>query len=150
MQRAHIYVNFAGNSEEAFKFYRQVFGGDYMGVFRYRDMGGEQMGLSGSDLDKIMHIALPLPDGTLLMATDVLESTGQKLTQGNNFYIYVETDSADEARRLFDGLSNGGAVEMDLARTEWAEQYGSLRDRFGVQWMVSYTGNVQFGAQPAA
>lgn len=150
MQRAHIYVNFAGNSEEAFKFYRQVFGGDYMGVFRYRDMGGEQMGLSGSDLDKIMHIALPLPDGTLLMATDVLESTGQKLTQGNNFYIYVETDSADEARRLFDGLSNGGAVKMDLARTEWAEQYGSLRDRFGVQWMVSYTGNVQFGAQPAA
>ncbi|HEX6924682.1 MAG TPA: VOC family protein [Longimicrobiaceae bacterium] len=150
MQRAHIYVNFAGNSEEAFEFYRQVFGGDYMGVFRYRDMGGEQMGLSGSDLDKIMHIALPLPDGTLLMATDVLESTGQKLTQGNNFYIYVETDSADEARRLFDGLSNGGAVEMDLARTEWAEQYGSLRDRFGVQWMVSYTGNVQFGAQPAA
>ena len=150
MQRAHIYVNFAGNSEEAFEFYRQVFGGDYMGVFRYRDMGGEQMGLSGSDLDKIMHIALPLPDGTLLMATDVLESTGQKLTQGNNFYIYVETDSADEARRLFDGLRNGGAVKMDLARTEWAEQYGSLRDRFGVQWMVSYTGNAQFGAQPAA
>lgn len=150
MQSVHPYLNFAGNTEEAFEFYRQAFGGDYMGVFRYRDMGGEQMGLSGGDLDKIMHIALPLPNGTLLMATDTLESRGRKLTQGNNFYIYLETDSADEARRLFDGLSNGGTVEMDLARTDWAEQYGSLRDRFGVQWMVSYTGNAQFGAQPAA
>lgn len=147
MKSVHPYLNFAGNTEEAFNFYRRVFGGEFMGVFRFRDMGGDGMGLSGADLDKIMHIALPLPNGTLLMATDSLESMGQKLTQGNNFYIYLETDSPEEARRLFDGLSDGGTVEMDLARTEWAEQYGSLRDAYGVQWMVSYTGDVQFGGQ---
>ena len=144
--KAHTYLNFEGNTEEAFNFYRSVFGGEFDGVLRFGDFGGEGMGLSGGDLEKIMHIALPLGDGTLLMGTDVLPSLGQSLTVGNNTYIYVETDSAEDARRIFDGLAAGGKIEMELQQTEWAEQYGSFADRFGVQWMVSYTGSVQFGA----
>jgi PhnB protein len=93
------------------------------------------------DLDKIAHIALPLGKDAMIMATDTLESLGQSLTIGNNHYIYLETDAAAEAERLFEGLSEGGRVDMPLQGTEWAEQYGVCTDRFGVQWMIGYTGN---------
>ena len=146
MTSVHSYLNFAGNTEEAFNFYSRVFGVPIDGVVRFRDMGGESMGISGPDLEKVANIGITLPGGTLLMGTDALESIGQRLTQGNNYYIYVESDSPEEARRLFEGLADGGSVEMDLQRTEWAELYGSLRDRYGVQWMVSYTGEVNFQA----
>lgn len=145
MKTLHHYFNFPSNSEEAFNFYRQVFGGEFMGVFRFRDMGGNEMGLPEEDLDRIMHIALPVGNGDLLMGTDALKSMGQSANFGNNHYVFIETDSAEEATRLFAKLSEGGSIEMPLEKTEWAEKYGACRDRFQVQWMVNYTGDVQFG-----
>jgi PhnB protein len=104
------------------------------------------MGVSDADLDKIAHAALPLTNGTILMGTDTLASQGRELTAGNNFSITLETESGEEAEKLFNGLSNGGDVQMPLAKTEWAEKYGMCVDKFGIQWMVNYTGNVQFSS----
>ena len=144
MKAANPYLNFKGNTREAFEFYKSVFGGEFQSVLRFRDFGDNGMGVAEKDLDKIAHIALPLGPNNILMATDTLESFGQKLIVGNHSYIHLEADSEDEAVRIFDGLATGGSKEMPLQQTEWAEKYGSCTDRFGVQWMVSYTGNVQF------
>lgn len=141
MKTANPYLNFDGNTEDAFTFYKSVFGGDFLTVMRFKDMEGmEGMGpLSDADANKIAHIALYLGDSTL-MGTDVLESMGHSLRMGNNFYIALEPDSAEEAEKLFNTLSAGGKVEMALQEVEWAEKYGSLTDKFGVQWMVNYGG----------
>jgi PhnB protein len=144
MQAANPYLNFNGNTEEAFRHYRSVFGGDFAMLVRFRDFG-DAMGVPADHADKIAHIALPLGGGGMLMGTDVVASRGDSLTAGNNFYISLNADAAEEAVRLFEGLSAGGRVEMPLQKTEWAEQYGSCVDKFGVQWMVSYAGNVRFG-----
>lgn len=101
------------------------------------------MGVPEADLDKIMHMAMPLGPN-MLMATDSLESLGQKLVVGNNYSIMIETESMEETTRLFDGLSDGGKVDMELQGTEWAESFGVCSDRFGIQWMISYPGNVQY------
>jgi PhnB protein len=149
MKAANPYLNFKGNTKEAFDFYKSVFGGEFLGVLRFRDFGENGMQVPESDLDKIAHVALPLGNN-ILMGTDVLESQGQTLNIGNNVYFNIEAESDDEAERLFDALSDGGRVEMALEKTEWAEKYGVCADRFGVQWMVNYTGNVQFSAGTAA
>ena len=143
MKTANPYLNFPGNTREAFEFYRSVFGGEFVDVLRFRDMG-DTMGVPESQLDGIAHISLPLGAGNILMGTDQPESWGQPLRPGNNFYIAIEADDADEADRLFAGLSAGGRVEMALEKTDWAEKYGSCVDRYDVQWMVMYTGDVQF------
>ncbi len=140
MKHANPYLNFAGNTEEAFRFYRSVFGGDFPVVLRFREFGP---GMDGPDGDKLAHIALPL-GSSMLMGTDALESHGRTLVAGNNFSIHLEAESAEEAQRLFDALSDGGSVTMPLAPTEWAEAYGMCSDRFGVQWMVNWTGRVEF------
>lgn len=143
MKSANPYLNFPGNTKEAFEFYRSVFGGEFVDVLRFRDMG-DTMGVPESELDRIAHISLPLGPETILMGSDHPESWGEPLRPGNNFYIAIEADDADEADRLFGALSEGGRVEMPLAKTEWAEKYGSCADRFGGRWMVMYTGDVQF------
>lgn len=143
MKAVNPYLNFGGNTEEAFKFYQTVFGGE-LRIVRFKDFGDNGMGVPDKDLNKIAHIALPLGEHCLLMGTDTLEPMGQVLTVGNNFSITLEPESEEEAERLFNGLSDGGKVAMPLAKTEWAEKYGMCTDKFGVQWMVNYTGNVQF------
>ena len=146
MKAVNPYLNFDGNAEEAFEFYRSIFGGEFLGVVRFRHFANDEMRVPEADLDRIAHIALPLGPNNTLMGTDVLESFGHKLSRGNNFAVQLETDSAAEATRVFDGLAEGGTVEMALQSTEWAEKYGSCADRFGVRWMVNYTGDVQFVA----
>ncbi|MEX2540705.1 MAG: VOC family protein [Trueperaceae bacterium] len=148
MATAHHYLNFNGNTEEAFDFYRSVFGGDFLNLIRFRDVGDmlSTDKLPEADRDKIMHVGLRIGDGSILMATDALESMGQKLNVGNNSYIYLETDSAQEANSS-STPSAPTKVEMGLSKTDWAEKYGACTDKFGVQWMVNYTGNVQFGSQ---
>lgn len=143
MQAAHPYLNFKGNTEEAFNFYKSVFGGEFAMVVRFSDFGGDAMGVPESEQHKIAHIALPLGQ-TMLMANDVVGRRGESLNVGNNVYITLTADSAAEAERLFDALADGGRVEMALQQTEWAEKYGICIDRFDIQWMVSYTGDVQF------
>jgi PhnB protein len=145
MKSVNPYLNFPGNTEEAFAFYGTIFGTEPFGAVRYRDMGGSEMGLKGAALDKIAHMALPLNKSNMLMGTDVIEGTNQPpVKPGNNFYIVIEAESADEARTLFDGLAEGGKEDMPLERTEWAECYGICTDKFGVQWMISYTGDVRY------
>lgn len=145
MKSANPYLYFPGNTEEAFSFYKSVFGGDFLGVLRYRDFGENMPGIPKNSLDKIAHTALPLGGGNMLMATDAVDPDCP-LTPGNNFYIALEADSAEEADRVFNALSAGGSVEIPLEKVEWAEKFGICKDRFGIQWMMSYTGSVTFEA----
>jgi PhnB protein len=143
MKAVHPYLNFKGNTEEAFEFYKSVFGGDYGMLVRFKDFDGA-MGVPESEQSKIAHISLPLGDA-MLMASDVVGSQADALSVGNNVYLNLTADSAEEAERVFASLADGGRVEMPLQRTEWAEKYGVCVDRFGVRWMVGYAGKVQFG-----
>lgn len=138
MKTVNPYLNFPGTTEEAFNFYKSVFGGEFSALMRFRDFNeGGQM--PPDALDKIMHISLPIGnDGGLIMATDALESMGQKLNTGNNFYIYVNTNSTEEADRYFNALAAGGEVEMKLEKTFWGAYYGALKDKFGIQWMINF------------
>ncbi len=145
MKAVNPYVNLPGNTEEAFAYYGKVFGTEPFGILRYRDMGGEAMGIKGADLDKVAHMAVPLCGENMLMGTDVVPSAGQPpVTPGNNVYIALEMDDAGEARRVFAGLSAGGKVEMPLEKTDWAELFGMCTDKHGIQWMVSFTGSATF------
>lgn len=145
MKAVTPYLNFDGTTEEAFAFYAQVFGGQVMGVARFRDFGESMGNLPQDELDKVANTALLLPNGTMLMGTDVLASLGQELRHGNDFSLHVEADGLDEAQRLFEALSDQGSVQMEPARTEWAEWFAGCTDRFGTEWMISYTGSVHFG-----
>ena len=148
MNSVSPYLNFAGSTEEAFRFYQTVFGGELQ-IVRFGDFPGNSMGVPDEDAVKVAHAALPLTNGSLLMGTDTLASQGQELTPGNNISIALEAGSEEEAEKLFGALSAGGNAVMPLAKTEWAERYGMCIDRFGVQWMVNYTGSVEFAADSA-
>lgn len=138
MTKLNTYLNFAGNTEEAFNFYKSVFGGEFDSVVRFKDMPMEGVKLSQEDENKIMHIGLKI-GGQSLMATDALESMGFKVTMGNNSYIMITPDTKEEADRIFNALSAGGKVEMAMADQPWGDYYGSFWDKYGVGWMVDYT-----------
>ena len=140
MTTANPYLNFNGNTEEAFNFYKSVFGGEFLAIMRFKD-NPACGNIAETDQNRIMHIALPITKDTVLMATDSLESMGQKLTVGNNFYICLAPDSKGEADRLFNELSAGGKVEMPIQDMFWGAYWGSFADRFGVQWMINYDTN---------
>jgi PhnB protein len=142
MAAINPYLNFNGNTEEAFNFYKSVFGGEFLTIMRFKD-NAECGQMAEADKERIMHIALPIGNGDVLMATDSLESMGQKLTAGNNFYIAIAPESKEEAEKLFNGLSAGGKIEMPLQDMFWGAYYGSFTDKFGVQWMVNYDKNRQ-------
>ncbi|MDD2908020.1 MAG: VOC family protein [Candidatus Gracilibacteria bacterium] len=134
------YLNFNGNSEEAFNFYKSVFGGDFSILQRFSDIppSAEMPEIPKEVGNKIMHIALPIGKGNILMATDALESMGQKMTVGNNFSISLQVESKEEADKLYLGLSKGGKIEMPLADAFWGAYFGSFTDKFGIQWMINY------------
>ena len=140
MAKINPYLNFNGNTEEAFNFYKSVFGGEFARVMRFKDVQPQEgcPPATENDLNKIMHIALPIENGDILMATDSLESMGQKLTEGNNFSISISTKSKEEAEKLFHGLAEGGKVEMPLGDTFWGAYFGMFEDKFGIRWMVDY------------
>lgn len=140
MSKTQIYLNFPGNAEDAFGFYKDIFGGAFIAVMRYRDAPGMEH-LSEADKDKIMHISMPLGDNVVLMASDVLESLGQKLTFGNNAYIMHSCDSRQDADRIFSNLTERGVVEMPMADQFWGAYFGSLKDPYGVQWMIEFAAN---------
>jgi PhnB protein len=138
MTRLQIYLNFAGNTEEAFNFYKEAFGGEFLSLVRFKDMPMEGFVLPKEAADKIMHISLPIGKDSILMASDSLESLGHKLNQGNNVYIYMQPDSRKEADRLFNLLSAGGVVEMPMTDQAWGDYYGSFQDKYGTFWMVAF------------
>ncbi len=140
MSRTSIYLNFVRNTEEAFNFYKSVFGGEFVGgVNRLGDtplMPG-QPAIAEADKNLVMHIALPITGGLMLMGTDAPESMGFTVNFGNNIYINLEPDTKAEADRLFKALSAGGKVGMEIQEMFWGAYFGSLTDKFGVQWMVN-------------
>jgi PhnB protein len=139
MIKLNTYLNFAGNTEEAFNFYKSVFGGEFTSVVRFKDMPMEGVSIPKHDENKIMHIGLPIGKDDILMASDSLESLGQKLIQGNNVYVSVHPESKTQADRTFEVLSAGGTIEMPIADQPWGDYYGSFKDKFGVLWMVNYS-----------
>ena len=138
MATLNPYLNFAGNTEEAFIFYRSVFGGDFTTLQRFKDTP-EAGRVPEKEKDMLMHVSLPVGKGNSLMATDALDSMGHKLIVGNNIQLSLEAESKDEAEKLFKGLSAGGKVTMSLKDTLWGAYFGMLVDRFGIQWLVNYT-----------
>lgn len=138
MKTVNPYLNFPGTAEEAFNFYKSVFGGEFTSLQRFKDTP-EGSRASAEDANKIMHISLPLGEGNILMATDAVESMGHRVTVGNNFHLTLETESEAEANKLFGGLSAGGKVSMPMAKTFWGAYFGMVTDKFGVQWMINYT-----------
>jgi PhnB protein len=138
MTKYNPYLNFAGNTEEAFNFYKSVFGGEFTSVVRFIDMPMEDVSIPKEDANKIMHIGLPIGKDQMLMGTDALESLGHKLVQGNNVHISAHPDSKEEADRLFTSLSKGGKVQMPMADQPWGDYYGNFQDKFGVHWMINY------------
>jgi PhnB protein len=135
------YLNFQGNTEDAFKFYKSVFGGEFAMIIRFKDMP-ENDRIPEEDKDKIMHIALPI-GGNVLMGTDALESVGHKLTVGNNYSISVSAQSFEEGQNMFSALSDGGKVEVPYSKQSWGDTFGMLTDKFGAQWMVSFSEQYQ-------
>jgi len=144
MKAVNPYLNFSDNCEEAFEFYKSVFGGEFVTVMRFKDVPAEVLDEShqmpAAEAEKIMHIALPIGQGTILMGSDVPEAMGPVAT-GANFAISLSAESEAEATALFNKLSAGGQVTMPLDKAFWGDYFGMCTDKFGIQWMVSYDYN---------
>ena len=140
MASVSTYLNFPRNTEEAFNFYKQVFRTEFAGeIMRMGDVPPQEgmPPLNEADKALVMHVALPITGVHQLMGTDAPESMGFTLRFGNNMYINLEPDSREETKRLFDALSDGGKVTMELADMFWGDYFGSCVDKFGVQWMFN-------------
>ena len=144
MASVSTYLNFNRNTEEAFNFYKSVFGTEFQGegIMRMGDVPPQegQPQLAEEDKNLVMHVMLPILNGHQLMGSDCSESMGFSLKFGNNSYINLEPDTRAETERLFNALSEGGKVEMPLQDMFWGDYFGSLADKFGVQWMFNCAG----------
>ena len=139
MTTINPYLTFNGDCEEAFHFYKSVFGNEFQFVGRFTDMPENQyFPVAESDKNKIMHISLPIGNGTLLFGCDTTRTFKSTTIVGNNISISVETDSIENATHIFNSLSKGGNVTMPLEKTFWDAFYGMLTDKFGINWMVNY------------
>jgi len=139
MAQINPYVHFNGNAEEAFTFYKSVFGGEFAALVRLKDMKGDlDNRLSESDANKIMHIALPIGKGGVLCASDVPDFMGKVNENENRSKILVTTESKEEADKLYTGLSAGGKVEMPIGDSPWGSYFAMFRDKYGIEWMVDY------------
>jgi PhnB protein len=142
MTTVNVYLTFNGNCEEAFNFYKSVFGGEFPYIGRYKDMppqdGHKMDNMDNKDAEKIMHVSLPISKETVLMGSDTGGEWASGFLQGNNFSISINTDAKKEADRLFDGLSAGGQVTMPMNNTFWGDYFGMFTDKFGINWMISF------------
>jgi len=140
MAKVSTYLNFPRNTEEAFNFYKSVFGGEFSDpIQRMGDVPPQEgQSLAESDKNLVMHVALPILGGHILMGTDAPESMGFKLVQGNNVHISLEPDTKEETERLYKVLSEGGNVSMKLEKMFWGAWFASFTDKFGVQWMLNF------------
>jgi len=141
MAQVSTYLNFPRNTEEAFNFYKSVFGTDFIGegIMRFKDIppSEDNPPVHEGDKNLVMHVSLPILGGHVLMGTDAPESLGFKVTFGNNVYISLMPDTRDETNQLFNALSEGGKVEQELQDMFWGDYYGSCTDKFGVHWMFN-------------
>ena len=138
MATTNTYLNFNGNCEAAFNFYKSVFGGEFMYMGRFGEMpNNEEYKVPEADKNKVMHVSLPI--GTsVLMGSDCGGEWAPTFKQGNNFSVSVTAGSKEEADRIFNALLAGGQITMPLANTLWGDYFGMLTDQFGINWMMSY------------
>lgn len=137
MSSINPWINFNGNTEEAFSFYKSVFGGEFTKIIRFKDLAGPEFPVAESEANKIMYIALPI-GSNVLIANDVPESLGRVSENENRSKISVNTESKAEADRLFKGLSVGGVAEMPMADSPWGTYFGMFRDKYGIEWIIEF------------
>jgi PhnB protein len=135
------WINFNGNAEEAFNFYKSVFGGEFTKIVRFKDLANAEFQIPEKDAQKIMHIALPIGNGGVLRANDVPEFMGKVNERENRSKIVVSAESKEEAEKLFNGLSAGGEVEGPMGDSPWGTYAGMFRDKYGIEWIVEYSPN---------
>ncbi|MCF8273269.1 MAG: VOC family protein [Flavobacteriaceae bacterium] len=131
------YINFNGNTEEAFTFYKSVFGGEFAKIMRFKDLSNDDFPVSEHEANKIMHIALPIGKN-MLMGNDVPEIMGQVNENEHRSKISISAESREEADKLFNGLSAGGHIEFPISDSPWGSYFGMFRDKFGIEWMVDF------------
>jgi len=137
MAQINPHINFNGNAEEAFSFYKSVFGGEFAMVKRFKDIASADFPVAEKEANKIMHIALPI-GSSILMANDVPEILGRTNENENRSKIVISAESKEEADKLFKGLSAGGQIEMPIADSSWGSYFGMFRDKYGIEWMVDF------------
>lgn len=138
MATVHTYLNFDGNCEEAFNFYKSVFGGEFSYLGRFGDMpASEDYQVAQEDRNKVMHVSFPI-GATVLFGSDMPEGSESNLLEGNNFAVSIDAESKEEADKLFNGLSAGGKVSMPMTQTFWGAYFGMFKDKFGINWMVNF------------
>ncbi len=137
MAQINPYINFNGNAEEAFTFYKSVFGGEFAIIMRFKDVASPEFPVAENDANKIMHIALPIGKN-LLMANDVPESMGRTNENENRSKISISAESKEEADILFNGLSVGGKIEAPIGDSPWGSYFGMFRDKYGIEWIVDF------------
>lgn len=140
MPRINPYINFNGNAEEAFTFYKSVFGGEFAKIMRFKDLASSEFPVAEHEANKIMHIALPIGK-SILMANDVPEVLGRTNENENRSKIVISAESKEEADKLFNGLSVGGQIEMPISDSPWGSYFGMFRDKYGIEWMVDFDQN---------
>ena len=141
MASINPHINFNGNAEEAFNFYRSVFGGEFTTIMRFKDLSSPEFPIAENDANKIMHIALPIGKNSMLMANDVPEIMGRTNENENRSKIVITAESKEEADKLFNGLSVGGQIEMPISDSPWGSYFGMFRDKYGIEWMVDFDPN---------
>lgn len=140
MARISTYLNFTRNTEEAFLFYKSVFNTEFTGpVVRFGEMPPQEgaPAIAAADKNLVLHVELPISGGHVLMGTDAPESFGFTVTKGNNIHIQIEPDNREEADRLFQALADGGRITMPMQNMFWGAYFGSLTDKFGINWMIN-------------
>lgn len=139
MTTLHTWINFNGNAEEAFTFYKSVFGGEFVKVVRFKDIASAEFPIPEKEQNNIMYIALPIGNNTMLVANDVPEIMGRVNEHENRSKILVTTSSKDEADRLFAGLSVDGEVEGQMGDSPWGTYAGMFRDKYGIEWIIEFS-----------
>lgn len=137
MATINPYINFNGNAEEAFTFYKSVFGGEFTSVVRFKDIASDEFPVAENEADKIMRIVLPI-GGSILIANDVPAVLGRVNENENRSKITVSTENREEAERIFAGLSAGGTVEMPMSDSPWGTYFAMFRDKYGIEWTVEF------------
>ncbi len=141
MAQIHPYIHFNGNTEEAFSFYQSIFGGNFSSVVRYKDLHTESDLLDHSESNKIMHIALPIGQCSMLLGSDVPNFLGVVNEKENRSKISIQADSKEEAFEIFNKLSVNGEVEVPFSESTLGVYFGMLRDKFGIEWMINFDSN---------
>ncbi len=138
MTTINPWINFNGNAEEAFNFYKSVFGGDFKKVIRFKDLAGPDFPVGDAAADKIMQIILPIGSGQILIGNDVPEFMGKTSENENRSKIHVGTDSKEQAEKIFSNLSIGGQVEAPISNSPWGTYFAMFRDKYGIEWIIEF------------